>query len=145
MLITPIEALELFNYLKSEKLLTDQLKRKLNEVIRQYRLEPKFDNNKRSYLRKTYTCPFFNHHELGCPFPKEVKPYGCLAFNAHHKEIKAREYCYSESDVLLKREMLFSDEENLNWEVKKELKLLWEKSPIPNAILEIWDKTKISN
>ena len=144
MLITPLEALELINYLKNKNLLHDELKRRLHEVIIQYRLEPKFDNIKRSYLRKTYTCPFFSHNEFGCPLPKEVKPYGCLAFNAHHKELKASEFCYSESDLLTKREILHPEEQTLNDKIKTELNLFWEKSPIPNAILEIWDKTTIT-
>ena len=144
MLITPLEALELINYLKNKNLLHDELKRRLHEVIIQYRLEPKFDNIKRSYLRKTYTCPFFSHNEFGCPLPKEVKPYGCLAFNAHHKELKASEFCYSESDLLTKREILHPEEQTLNDKIKTQLNLFWEKSPIPNAILEIWDKTTIT-
>ncbi len=141
MLITPLEAVEIFHYLKAQKQLTDELKRKLQKVIKQYRLEPKFDHQKRSYLRKTYTCPFFNHHELGCPLPREIKPYGCLAFNAHHQELKAGEFCYSENDLLMKREFMNGHEVDLNKKIKEEFLLYWEKSPIPNALLEIWEKT----
>lgn len=142
MLLTPLEASELFDYLKSEHLLTTELKEKLNECVKQYRLEPKYQNA-RSYLRKTYTCPFFGFKELGCPLPREIKPYGCLAFDSHHKELKASEHCYSEKELLLKREKLHPEEEELNKMIAKKYNLLWEKSPIPNALLEIWEKTNV--
>jgi hypothetical protein len=141
MLMTPLEALELFEYLKINKMLTLDLKQKLENAVTQYRLEPKYDNMRRSYLRKTYTCPFFNHKEFGCPLPREVKPYGCLAFNSHHPEKKASEDCYSEIDLLELREKNNSEETLLNLEIKKKFNLIWEKSPIPNAILEIWNLT----
>ena len=140
MLMTPLEARELFEYLKSENLLTQELKEKLQKNINQFRLEPK-PLKGRSYLRKTYTCPFFNHQELGCPLPREIKPYGCLAFDSHHVELKASEHCYSENDLLMKREELHPEEKQMNDVIRKEFDLYWEKSPIPNAILEIWEKS----
>lgn len=139
MLITPIEAIELFDFLKMNKLLSKELNQKLEYAVAQFRLEPKFDNARRSYLRKTYTCPFFNHQEFGCPLPREVKPYGCLAFNSHHTENKASEHCFSEIDLLEEREKKYPDEKDLNLEIKKKFNILWEKAPIPNAILEIWN------
>jgi len=145
MLLTPLEAKELFDHLKEENLLTNELKSKLQECITQYRLEPKYLASKRSYLRKTYTCPFFNHQELGCPLPREIKPYGCLAFDSHHVELKASEHCYSETDMLEKRERLHPEEKEMNLLLIRELNLQWEKSPIPNALIEFWEKSNVSN
>jgi len=139
MLITPLEAKELFDFLKKENMLTGELKDKLTTSTKTYRLLPKY-LNQRSYLRKTYTCPFFNHQELGCPLPREIKPYGCLAFDSHHPEFKNSEHCYSEIDLLKERESEHHDEEKLNEILRQELGLIWEKAPIPNALLDIWDK-----
>lgn len=141
MLLTPIEARDLYLHLKSKNQITSELKLRLENSIKDYRLEPKYLNQKRkSYLRKTYTCPFFNHQELGCPFPPEVKPYGCLAFNAHHATEKAGPQCFSETDVLEKRESDNPEEEKINDSLRTELNLYWEKSPIPNALLDLWNK-----
>lgn len=140
MLITPLETKELFDYLRSNLLLTSELKEKLSQCVTQYRLEPKYQNSRRSYLRKTYTCPFFGFKELGCPLPREVKPYGCLAFDSHHVELKAGEHCYSEKDLLEKRERLHPEEHEMNVSISKEMNLTWEKAPIPNALLELWGK-----
>jgi len=141
MLLTPLEAKELFDYLKDAHLLDDELKTKLKENVKQYRLEAKYTHSRRSYLRKTYTCPFFHHQELGCPLPREIKPYGCLAFDSHHKELKASEHCYSEKELLEKREANHPFEIELNEKIQKDFNLLWEKAPIPIAILDLWEKT----
>lgn len=140
MMVTPLEALDLYSYLKSQNQLTEELKERLEENIKQYRLEPKFTGGRRSYLRKTYTCPFFGHQELGCPLPRDVKPYGCLAFDSHHVELKASEHCYSEKEILEERERAFPDEPAHNEEVRKKFGLIWEKAPIANAILDFWSK-----
>lgn len=137
MLLTPLEAYELFNYLKTSGLLTQELKDKLNTAITTYRLEPKYPKM-RSYLRKTYTCPFFGHMELGCPLPREIKPYGCLAFDSHHIELKASEHCYSEIELLEERERRHPEEAELNQQIQKDFNIFWEKSPIPNALLDFW-------
>jgi hypothetical protein len=138
MLMTPLEAKELFDYLKNENFLTSEFKQNLQETIKKYRLEPKFFNERKSYLRKTYTCPFFGHKELGCPLPREIKPYGCLAFDSHHSELKASEHCYSETELLKRREELHPEENDLNEKLRLKYHIQWEKSPIPNAILELW-------
>lgn len=138
MMVSPLEALELILYLKSANLMTPELKTKLSESVSQYRLEHKPIKG-RSYLRKTYTCPFFGHQELGCPLPREIKPYGCLAFDSHHTELKASEHCYSEKEILELREKTHPEEAKLNEEVKVKYQLYWDKSPIPTALLNLWD------
>jgi hypothetical protein len=138
MMLTPLEAVELMNYLKENNLATLELKNKMLETVAKYRLEHPPGNGRRSYLRKTYTCPFFNHMELGCPLPREIKPYGCLAFDSHHVELKASEHCYSEKDLLEKRDALHPEEKEMNEKLKKDLNLFWDKTPLPNALLELW-------
>lgn len=139
MLLTPLEAHELFLYLQETGQQTPELKSKLEASVTKYKLEPKYESGRRSYLRKTYTCPFFGEKELGCPLPRSVKPYGCLAFDSHHETLKASEHCYSEKELLEKRDSLHPEENALNSELRSKFNLVWEKSPIPNALLAFWD------
>lgn len=139
MMATPLEALELLSYLKNANLFDEELKNKLSESVKKYRLDHPAGNGRRSYIRRTYTCPFFNHQELGCPLPREVKPYGCLAFNAHDLEKKASEFCFSEKDSLEKREKQFENEDIINQRLQEKFKLVWEKTPLPLALLELWN------
>jgi len=134
MQVTPIEAHDILSYLKNNDLDRPELKTKLTETVQTYRLDKMISTGGKSSLRRTYTCTFFNAKELGCALPKEIKPYGCLAFNAHHQSIKAREYCFSELHLLEK------DESQLNSFISAAWKLWWEKLPLPLALLEIWDK-----
>lgn len=135
MMVTPLEALELMNYLSLSGMKDETLRGKLQETVKTYRLDHAPGNGKRSYLRKTYTCTFFGFKELGCPLPREIKPYGCLAFNTHHKEEKAGEHCYS--DVKLLEELVFDEK---NEELKKKYNIFWDKSPLPSALLDVWEK-----
>lgn len=139
MMVTPVEAFELIQYLKSENLCTHELKSKLEENVSKFRLEHKPIKGK-SYLRKTYTCPFFTEKELGCPLPREIKPYGCLAFDSHHAELKASDHCYSETKILEEREMAHQQELKLNEDLKVKFNLYWDKSPISTALLDLWNK-----
>src|SRR5690606_8028509 len=110
------------------------------ETIQKYRLGSSLGNGKRSFLRRTYTCPLFVHKELGCPLPAEAKPYGCLAFNSHHPEKKASEECYSEKDLLRHREEAIQEEGLHNLRVAEAFQLSWAKATIPEAILDLWDE-----
>jgi len=138
--VTPIEALDLIHYLKDANLFTDELKAKLIETIQTYRLDREISTGKGSSLRRTYTCPFFTESELGCPLPREIKPYGCLAFNSHHPTEKTPEHCYSDVELLQKREEVFKLEADENERIRKDLKLYWEKLPMPVALIELWEK-----
>jgi Fe-S-cluster containining protein len=142
MLITPIEAVELMIYLKNNHLLNDSLKERLTSTVSAYRLEPR-PLVKKHYFRKTYTCPFYSHEELGCPLPPEIKPFGCLAFNSHHPSEKATSHCYSEIEVLEQRELNNLGEDQLNQKLREEFHLWWEKAPIPNALLELWNHPRV--
>lgn len=141
MMTTPLEAAEILLHLKASLALNEELKEKLKATISKFRLDHPLGNGRRSFVRKSYTCPFFNHQELGCPLPREVKPYGCLAFNSHHSEKKAGEFCYSEKDLLLDRESLnISFENQVNQRLREKFNLFWEKTPLPLALLDIWEK-----
>lgn len=135
MMVTPLEAVELMTYLRDNNWMNETLRSKLEETVRTYRLDHAPGNGKRSYLRKTYTCSFFGFQELGCPLPREVKPYGCLAFNTHHAELKAGEHCYSDKELLEK--LVFEKE---NEEVKSKFGIFWDKSPLPTALLDLWNR-----
>jgi Fe-S-cluster containining protein len=139
MMVTPIEAVELVDYLKAKNLFDNELKSRLLVTVSKYRLDQAVGDGKRSFLRRTYTCPFFNHKELGCPLPREVKPFGCLAFNAHDLEKKAGEFCFSEEKVLVAREAASLDEAALNQKIKTENSLYWDKTPLPLALLAFFE------
>ena len=139
MMVTPVEALELVSYLRENELFDAELRSRLTETVTKYRLDQGLGNGKRSFIRRTYTCPFFNNKELGCPLPREVKPYGCLAFNSHHPEEKAGKHCFSESAILEAREKLDPEEATYNEELKTKYSLYWEKTPLPNALLDFFN------
>lgn len=139
MMVTPLEAVELLEYLKTHHLLDQELKTKCQDTVSTYRLDKILGSGKRSLLRRSYTCPFFHHKELGCPLPRSIKPYGCLAFNTHHPEIKSAEFCYSDTKILEEREQAFAAETAENLELRKKHNLWWDKLPLPVALLELWD------
>lgn len=140
MMVTPLEAFDLLTYLKNSQKLTDDLKNVIKETVRIYRLDKEVSTGRGSSLRRTYTCPFFTKSELGCPLPREVKPYGCLAFNTHHETEKTAEHCYSDVKLLEDRETVFANEEEENHRLRKEYALYWEKLPMPVALLELWER-----
>lgn len=127
MQVTINEAYDLYLYLKENNLITDNLVAKLNETIKRYRLDKEIPSNgKKSYVRRTYTCPFFL--DPGCSIPNHAKPFGCLAYNPTKSDIKngvSEGYCFSEQK-LLENESLYLDQ-LFNFD--------WEKKPIPNALL----------
>jgi hypothetical protein len=114
MMATPLEAREILNHIEK----TEELKKKIQDTVTRFRLDQSSGNGRRSFIRRTYTCPFFNHQELGCPLPREIKPLGCLAFNSHHPTEKAGQHCYSEKEFLSYEE---------------------EKTYLPIALLDLWD------
>lgn len=121
MMITESEARALLPYVNAYFI------ERCKETVQKFRLDVQTGNGRRAFIRRTYTCPFFNNGELGCPLPREVKPYGCLAFNAHHAELKAGEHCYSETNLL---EQIQDDGPKL---------------PLPVALIEIWGQSRSLN
>jgi hypothetical protein len=138
---SPIEALEIAEWLKLENLWNKEMKKKLNDCVSDYRLDYEIPTTRGVPLRRTYTCPFFNHGPLGCLLKKEIKPYGCLAFNARSEKIQDGENCSSDVNLLTKRdEQWASIELNKNTTLQKKLNLKWDKLPMPVALLDVMER-----
>lgn len=144
MQMTVIETLDLYFYLREEGLWNQELEGRLEKTITDFRLHVRPSTGAGQLMRKTYTCPFFGHKNLGCPLPKEVKPYGCLGFNPTEVQEESGKSCKSDFELLQKREEGTRDssnfdlnEEQLNLQWQKRLKLAWSKECIPIALLEV--------
>ncbi len=123
MQITETEAEDIFGYLSENNLLNETLVLGLEENIKKFRLDQKLGNGKKSFIRRTYTCPFFTDQKLGCSLPKEVKPYGCLAYNPSAENEEQGMSCSSNQEQLLQREKNFPNP--------------GEKQTIPEALLKL--------
>lgn len=83
MLISETEAQDIRAYLFENNLWSPEMKLRLEQNVSEYRLDVDLPaHGSRRNLRRTYTCPFYNAGPRGCLLPREVKPYGCLGFNA---------------------------------------------------------------
>jgi hypothetical protein len=137
MRITVIEAIDLYIYLKENKLWNAELIQRLKYNIKEFRLDSHLMIGARNSFRRTYTCPFFKHESLGCPIPNESKPYGCLAFNPLEEGSKEGIGCESNLITLKNREKSYKDEEVNNLKLKTALSLVWDKETIPVALLDL--------
>jgi hypothetical protein len=138
---TPLETIEVYNWLKKEGRIDNSLKNKLQKCIKDFRLDMEISTGKNSTFRRSYTCPFFMDRNLGCSIAPEVKPYGCLAFNPKVYGITDGQHCESRIDLLEERDKRFASQENLeNERLKKDLGLSWDKSPFPLALLDIMER-----
>lgn len=135
MQISPIEALDLLSFLKSQGRLTNDLKNKLRECVEKYRLDYEISTTRGVPLRRTYTCPFFEPGPTGCTIDKYSKPYGCLGFNPQEKNATGGASCFSKKEILQKRAEEF---ESTELELIKEYKISWAKKSIPLALLDLW-------
>ncbi len=125
MLITIQEAEDIFYYLQQNKKWDGGLKAKLIQNVKTYRLDsPLPSNGRKSYLRRTYTCPFFAGQNLGCELPKEIKPYGCLGYNPTQPNEEQGLKCQSNQELLERRES-FGQSAGI-------------KEPIPVALLRLF-------
>lgn len=140
MQVTPSEALDLMSFLKRENRWNEELKQKLLDCISEYRLDYHLDTGGGSGFRRTYTCPFFAGHSLGCTIEKDSNPYGCLGFNASESGEKDGRSCYSNQDILKAQEnSLCGEEKDLNHEFEKLFPKFGKKLPIPNALLFLFE------
>ncbi len=119
MRITREEAEDLKDFLISEGRWNEELRVRLSETIRTYRLDQEMGDGRRA-LRKTYTCPFYAGGKLGCTIAPAHKPYGCLAFNPRSPGLTKGGDCVSDQELL---EPLYREEE--------------ETHPIPIALLRL--------
>ncbi len=134
MQITPLETYDLYFYLQNSGQWNEDLMNRLQANISEFRLDQRPSTGAGHLMRKTYTCPFFLFKSHGCPLPPDKKPYGCLAFNPFEKGVKDGEACRSRLDSLQRRER--EEENETNKRLKEELNLIWEKEPIPVALLD---------
>lgn len=145
MQITPIEALEILASLGSDQWSVEEkedFKKRMQDNISTFRLNVEIYTGKKSSaeLRKTYTCPFFMNGSKGCGLSRSSKPYGCLGFNPKTNEDNGNT-CASNTELLEKREDLFSTKEDLaNQKLRSELKIYWIKQSIPQALLDVVNK-----
>ena len=136
MQITPLEAFEIYDYLLRHRLWTADLKAKFQDCIEVFRLDkPLPGDGRRSFGRRTYTCPFYAESCLGCPLPPSVKPYGCLAFNPIASGVRDGEACRSYTEKL---EQLASEVlQSKNDIIRQAFAIDWLKKPIPVALLAL--------
>ena len=141
MMVTPLEALELYYFLKSENRWNKKLQEELELTVAVFRLDrPVPSDGRRSFSRRRYTCTFFTEGEKGgCSIRKRFKPYGCLGFNAMGPSVKDGENCRSYIENLELREKAHATiEADINSTIKHELSLDWDKKNMPMALLEIF-------
>ncbi|MFZ8933363.1 MAG: hypothetical protein ACO20H_08705 [Bacteriovoracaceae bacterium] len=138
MKIDVLEAVDLYCYLLEKGMWNDKLKESLKETISTYRLDYEIVLSRGQEFRRTYTCPFYGGHNLGCSISPSSKPYGCLAFNPDKKGVSEWGHCSSRSSLMEKREVEFGeDESKLIDYLCDELNLPTEKKPIPVALLNL--------
>ena len=134
MQITPVEALDLKNWLQAQGRWNDDLIASLKDCIRKFRLDQDVGDGRRS-LRRTYTCPFYRNGPQGCSISRHHKPYGCLAFNPRSPGITEGGNCASDQGLL---ETLLSPAETArNLQLKTRHQFLFDKAPIPIALLAL--------
>jgi hypothetical protein len=132
MQVTPLEALDMLSALAAEERVTDELIARLRETVRVYGLDrPLPSDGRRSFGRRTYTCPFFRGGGTGCTLPRTAKPYGCLGFNARRPGVTAGGDCGTPEGIGR------VDDAELNAQAAQALGMSWEKLPIPVALLAI--------
>lgn len=139
MQISPLEAEDLKLWLIEQDRWNNTLFDQLKETVRRFRLDQDLGDGRRSF-RRTYTCPFYFAGAKGCSISRHHKPYGCLAFNAKSAGMTAGGHCASDQNALIEREQHFTDEERRNRQLKQQYHLVFEKAPIPVALLALRNK-----
>jgi hypothetical protein len=137
MMVTPLEALELFYFLVSRKLWDSSLVNQITTCISRSRLDQSPPGNgRRDFARRSYTCPFYLEKAQGCIISRGFKPYGCLAFNPHEAGLTAGGGCHSNQQALVFREEANQrSEARWNDRIITQLDLSWKKETIPVAIM----------
>lgn len=129
MRITHREAEDIFAFLQSEDRVGSPLRQELESCITKYSLDDLPGDGQRAFLRRSYTCPFFERgaRGRGCTIAPESKPFGCLAFNAREPGVTEGGNCRSNQSLLQEVEADAGVAEN---EVR------W---PIPVAVLKVME------
>lgn len=137
MQISPLEAFDVFIFLKKSSRLDEKLIQELKACVKHYRLDYEISTGKGTSLRRTYTCPFFKPGPKGCTIDPSSKPYGCLAFNPLKQGVSEPGFCSSDQKLLEDRESSQQSEVTANEILREQLKLDWDKKPLPLALLNL--------
>ena len=138
MLITPLEALEILEYLDRKSRLDKNLIVRLEKSVEEFRLDKELNVGPGKEFRRNYTCPFFNERALGCSISPKYKPYGCLGFNSTEPNVNTAGSCKVHVEAHEEREKSFlSSEKQANTKLAEKLNLYWSKKSIPIALLEL--------
>jgi Fe-S-cluster containining protein len=143
MKITRAEAEELYHYLLDNDLFNSKLERKLQDCIREYRLDVEISTKKDHAFRRTYTCPFFVEDSKRCSIPPEVKPLGCLAYNPSEKR-SLGESCSSDEQLLEKPTLMANmpNPKAPKWSIPQYLLLLRQEGTKSGATLSLGPELK---
>lgn len=136
MQITPVEAVDLRDWLNAQGRWDADLRNELRDCITKFRLNVDLGDGRRS-LRKTYTCPFYRPGPKGCSISPEYKPYGCLAFNAREPGLTEGGNCASDQFLLETRAAASLSETHQNQSLKDQHHWVSDKAPIPVALLAL--------
>jgi len=141
MQMTSIEALEAMSLLEKKGLLTEEVKSRLEDCVKEFRLDQYIQIASGEFFRKSYTCPFYFYPSFGCGLGVDSKPYGCIAFNPCESGQKDGGNCQSDLDIQEKRNEIYEESEELvNKNLFKEEGISLMKEPIPVKLLEFWNK-----
>ncbi|EQC51566.1 hypothetical protein [Bacteriovorax sp. DB6_IX] len=141
MQMTSVEALEAMALLEKKGLLTEEVKSRLEDCVKEFRLDQYIQIASGEFFRKSYTCPFYFYPSFGCGLGVDSKPYGCIAFNPCESGQKDGGNCQSDLDIQEKRNEIYEESEELvNKNLFKEEGISLMKEPIPVKLLEFWNK-----
>lgn len=130
MMVTNDEALVVYDFLKTNNFWNDDFIHKLKNTVHEFRLDRDLGNGKKSFIRRSYTCPLFLEKSHGCPLPRDIKPYGCLAYNPTVPNESKGLSCFSDQELL-------KDQIDQNgWEDK-------EKMTLPQFLLKLSDQERV--
>ena len=137
MKIDLLQTLEIYSELLEKGLWTVELKTRLQDCITQFRLDKEMVLSRGQEFRRTYTCPFYLGHKLGCDLDPKIKPYGCLGFNPDKTRVVEWGDCSSRQNLLEQREKENKNEQDAIDFLSHELQLPLDKKPIPVALLNL--------
>ena len=139
MRVTPLETYDLWFFLEKSHRWNEATRQLLLATIDRFRLDhPVPGNGRRSYGRRTYTCPFFNNQIEGCSIDLVHKPYGCLGFNPKIAGQTSGGKCGHQLGSELRD--VAALEETANIQLREILEFDEQTKTIPEALLTVWGK-----